>query len=112
MLFAGVVCVCAAVASTVFGLRTLTRVRSDEPGRLTMRAMAPAQLAAAVMLAVGGVVALAGPPDGTAAIVVICAAGALGTLAAGSWQGARYTAQRGTVRSCVGSCATCTLSCH
>lgn len=112
MVIAGVVCVCAAVASAVFGLWTLVGDRSGEPGRLVMRAMVPVQLAAAVMWAVGGVVALAGPPPGAAAIVPVCAVGAIATLAAGSWQGARYTAEHAPARSCTTSCATCTLSCR
>ena len=53
-----------------------------------LRAVAPTQLAAAVMLAAGGVVALSGQPS--IGLLVLCIAGALGTVAAGAWQGARY----------------------
>jgi hypothetical protein len=111
MLIAGVACVCAALASTVFGVRTLTRPHTNDPGRLAVRAMAPTQLAAAAMLAAGGAVALAGPPQAVLMVVLVCVVGAVGTLAAGSWQSARYAARRQAARSCGGSCAGCTQSC-
>lgn len=122
MLIAGVLCVCAALAVAASGLWTLIRPRSDDPSHLAMRAMAPAQLGAAAMFAVGGAVALAGPRHGAGVVVLVCAVGAVGTLAAGSWQSARYIARHDTERQdtdrgkaaadCAGSCATCTLSCH
>ena len=69
---------------------------------LALRAMAPTQLAAAIMLAAGGVVALAASPHTALVVVIVCVAGALGTLAAGSWQSARFAlrqeAQRGRLR--------------
>ena len=52
--------------------------------------MAPTQLAAAVMLAAGGVVALAASPHTALVVPIVCVAGAFGTLAAGSWQSARF----------------------
>jgi hypothetical protein len=112
MLIAGVAYVCAALASAVSGLCTLTRPRPSDPSRLVVRAVAPAQLAAAVMLAVGGAVALTGPSHGVVVVLLVCTAGAVGTLAAGSWQGARYAARRQTVSACAGSCGACTLSCR
>ncbi|EUA08134.1 hypothetical protein I546_5013 [Mycobacterium kansasii 732] len=78
--------------------------------------MAPTQFAAAVMLAAGGVVALAASASAALVVVIVCVAGALGTLAAGSWQSARYALRREAVRpdaaDCGGSCAGCTLSCR
>ena len=58
--------------------------------QLALRAMAPTQLAAAVMLAAGGVVALAASPQTALVVLIVCVAGALGTLATGSWQSARF----------------------
>ncbi|MEZ0364910.1 hypothetical protein ACAG26_14565 [Mycobacterium sp. pUA109] len=112
MLIAGVLCLCAAVASTMGGLWTLRRPPSGDPGQQVLRAMAPTQLAAAVLLGVGGAVALAGPPHGAVPVLAVCVLGAVGTLAAGSWQGARYLARREAAAACTGSCASCTLSCH
>jgi hypothetical protein len=67
------------------------------------------------MLAVGGLVALAAQPATGLVVLVVCVLGAVGTVAAGAWQGARYTvaaAQREAASVCGGTCATCTLSCH
>jgi hypothetical protein len=78
--------------------------------------MAPTQLAAAVMLAAGGVVALAASPHTALVVVIVCIAGAVGTLAAGSWQSARYALSREAASvkpaECGGSCTACSLSCH
>lgn len=78
--------------------------------------MAPTQLAAAVMLAAGGVVALAASPQTALVVVIVCIVGAFGTLATGSFQSARYALRRETAvantAGCAGSCASCTLSCH
>jgi hypothetical protein len=75
------------------------------------RAQAPTQLAAGIMLASGGAVALVAPHTAVL-IVVICVAGAIGTVAAGSWQSARYILRReGVPLQCGGSCAGCTRSC-
>ena len=49
-----------------------------------LRSVAPPQLAAAIMLAAGGAVALAAPPATALTVVCVCIAGALGTVAAGS----------------------------
>lgn len=117
MLIAGVVCLGAAMAAGGAGVWTLTRPPTADPANLVMRATAPAQLGAAAMLAVGGAVALACPPRGVLVVVLVCVIGAVGTLTAASWQSGRYIARR-IVRpetappDCVGSCATCTLSCH
>jgi hypothetical protein len=115
MLIAGVLCVCAAVVIAALGLRSL--VRPADTTRLVMRSVAPPQLAAAVMLAAGGTVALAAPQDATLRVVGVCLGvcivGAVGTVAAGSWQAARYALRRdASAAGCGGDCAACTLACR
>lgn len=85
--------------------------------QLALRALAPTQLAAAVMLAAGGVVALAAPAEAALVVVVVCIVGAVGTLATGSFQSARYALRRAEAAEaepslCGGVCGNCTLSCH
>lgn len=119
MLIVGVLCVCAAVASATFGLWSISRPPTGDPAQLCprfaggplRRAQAPTQLAAAVILASGGAVALAAPS--TAVVVVVtCIAGALGTVAAGSWQSARYAVRLEAARAdCAGNCVMCSRSC-
>ncbi|MCW2688562.1 MAG: hypothetical protein JWR37_3452 [Mycobacterium sp.] len=113
MLVAAVLCLCAAVTFAAFGLWLLSRPRTADPVRQVLRSVAPTQLAAAVMLAAGGVVALSTRPQTGVLVVIVCVAGALGTVAAGSWQSAKYVARRESAPpACgVGGCATCTLSC-
>jgi len=81
-----------------------------------MRKVAPPQLAAAVMLAAGGAVALAAPRDTALPVgmcVGVCIVGAGGTVAVGSWQSARYALRRkAATAGCGGGCATCTLNCR
>lgn len=93
MLIVGVLCVAAALVSLALGVRTLLRPRSGDPEQLVLRAIAPAQLAVGVILGAGGAIAIAGPPAVALLAVIICVTGALGILAAGSWQGARYAAR-------------------
>ena len=116
MLIAGVLCVCAAVASAGFGTWSLSQSLSIDTTQVALRAMAPTQLAAAVMLTAGGVVALAAAPHTALVVLIVCVAGALGTLAAGSWQSARFAVRRQASSfkpsSCANSCAACTRSCH
>ncbi len=66
------------------------------------------------MLTAGGVVALAAASPHTALVVlIVCVAGALGTLATGSWQSARFALrQEAAAPSCGGNCAVCAQSCH
>lgn len=94
MVIGAVVCLGLAVLIGATGLRTLAhRPGVDLTGQV-LRSVAPTQIAAAVMLAAGGVLALAAP--GTVGTIGL-AGGALGavvTIAAGSWQGARYAARR------------------
>lgn len=116
MLIAGVLCVCAAVASAGFGTWSLSHNQAADGAattQLALRAMAPTQLAAAVMLAAGGAVALAASPNTALVVLIVCVAGALGTLATGSWQSARFALrQEATAPGCGGTCAVCTQSCH
>jgi hypothetical protein len=113
MLIAGVLCVCAAAASAGFGTWSLSHSQTVDTAQLALRALAPTQLAAAVMLAAGGVVALAASPHTALVVLIVCVAGALGTLAAGSWQSARFALRREAApASCAGNCVLCTQSCH
>jgi hypothetical protein len=113
MLIAGVLCVCAAVVLAVLGLRSLTRPAATSTAAVVMRSVAPPQLAAATMLAVAGAVALAAPPATALTVVCVCIVGALGTVAAGSYQTARFALRNEeSAGTCTGSCAACTLSCH
>lgn len=124
MLIAGVLCVCAAVASAGFGTWSLAQnqplpaanTTDKATTQIALRAMAPPQLAAAVMLTAGGVVALAAAPQTALVVLIVCVAGALATLAAGSWQSARFALRRESAGSeppaCTGSCALCSQSCR
>ena len=119
MLFAAVGCLSAAAATAALGAWTLSRPRSADFVRQVLRAVAPTQLAAAVMLAVAGVVALAAQPETGLLVVVVCVVGAVATVAAGCWQSAKYVAAGAGAPSPCGAasagcgqraCATCTLS--
>lgn len=116
MLVAGVLCVCAAIASASFGIWSLSHTPTTDATQLALRSMAPTQFAAAVMLGAGGVVALAASPRTALVVVIVCILGALGTLATGSWQSAKYALRRQAAPAqptgCAGSCGACTLSCH
>ncbi len=109
-------CMCAAVASAGFGTWSLSHNQTADSAattQLALRAMAPTQLAAAVMLAAGGMVALAASPHTALVVLIVCVAGAVGTLATGSWQSARFALRReAAAPSCAGGCAVCTQSCH
>ncbi|OBG04110.1 hypothetical protein [Mycolicibacter sinensis] len=94
MLIMGVLCLLAAVVSLVFGVRTLARPLTGDPEQLVLRAVAPAQVAVGVILAVGGALVLAGPPTVALLALIISVSGALAILAAGAWQGARYAARQ------------------
>jgi hypothetical protein len=126
MLIAAVLCLCAAFATAAVGLWLLTRPHSGDYVRLVLRAVAPTQLAAAVMLAAGGVVALSARPATGLLVVIVCVVGAVSTVAAGCWQSAKAVArgQAGSAAAgwaprardlrgdCGGACGTCTLSCN
>ena len=116
MLIAGVLCLAAAAIAAALGVWTLWRPRGTALADQVRRAMAPTQLAAALMLTVGGVVALTAGPRPGLLVLIVCVLGAVGTVAAGSWRGARFALERSSARpqpaGCAGSCASCTLSCH
>ena len=113
MLIAGVLCVSAAVVMAVLGLRSLVRPVGTGTVGLIMRSIAPPQLAGAIMLAAGGAVALAAPAATALPVICVCIAGAFGTVAAGSYQTARYALRHEeAAATCNGSCAACTLACH
>ena len=117
MLIAGVLCVCAAVVMAARALWSLSRSVAPDTTQVVMRTVAPPQLAAAVMLAAGGAVAIAAPRDAALAVVGVCVGvcivGAVGTVAVGSWQSARYALRReAAAADCGGACATCTLGCR
>ncbi|MDT5054357.1 MAG: hypothetical protein QOF66_2723 [Mycobacterium sp.] len=120
MLIAAVLCLCAAAATAGVGLWLLTRPSATDPVRQVLRAVAPTQLAAAVMLTAGGVVALSARPQTGFVVMVVCVIGAVSTVAAGCWQSAKAVAasaaqstgaRREAPVGCGGACATCTLSC-
>ncbi len=112
MLIAGLLCLCGAVATVASGLWSATRPATADPMKLLRRAQAPTQLAAGVMLASGGAVALAAP-SAAVVLVVVCVSGAVGTVAAGSWQSARYALARKPVAiDCIGDCGACIRACR
>ncbi len=125
MVFVGVLCMCAAVAVGALGLWLLMRPRSADPRQEILRAVAPTQVAAAVMLAAGGVAALAATPETGVLAVIACGVGAVATVAAGCWQSAKVVAGSEVTSAtedasaavaadtqCAGSCAGCLLSCR
>ena len=93
MLIRGVLCLVAAVVSLGFGVRTLVWPLTGDPEQLVLRAVAPAQVAVGVILGAGGLLVLAGPSSMALLALIISITGALATLAAGAWQGARYAAR-------------------
>ena len=115
MFVVAVLCWCAALALTGFGVWLLVRPRSADPAQSVLRGVAPTQLAAAAMLASGGTAAVSSHPDTALVVVVVCVIGAVGTVAAGCWQAAKVLAATQSsaeaVGSCGSACATCTLSC-
>lgn len=115
MFIAAVLCLCAAVLTAGVGWWLLSRPHTDDPVRGVLRSVAPTQLAAAVMLAAGGAVALATDAGMAVIVLTVCVLGAIATVAAGCWQSATAVARREATASaagdCGGACATCTLSC-
>ena len=112
MLIAAVLCLCAAVATAGLGVWLLTRPHSGDYVRQVLRGVAPIQLAAAVMLAAGGTVALSAKPQTGLVVIIVCVIGAISTVAAGCWQSAKVVAAAQTAAAdCGGACASCTLSC-
>jgi hypothetical protein len=117
MMVAAVLCLGAAVLTAGLGVWSLTRPAAGDFVRQVLRAVAPTQLAAAVMLAAGAVVGLSAQPPTSVVVLVVCVAGALATVAAGCWQSAKVVARANNAQAaqsadaCAGSCAACTLSC-
>ncbi len=107
MVVGAVLCLGLALLIGVSGLWTLAhRPGVDLTGQV-LRAVAPTQLAAAVMLAAGGIVGLAAPaPIGPIALAVGLL-GAVGTIGAGSWRSARYAARREAAAPGCGSADGC-----
>ena len=96
------------------GLRTLRRGPGTDVTGQIQRLIAPTQIAAAVMLAAGGIVALAAPAGIGLVGLIVGALGAIGTIGAGSWQGARYAARQQASAGGCGSdagCAGCSQLC-
>jgi hypothetical protein len=114
MLIAGVLCFCTAVVLAVLGLRSLTRPVVAGTAAAMKRSVAPPQLAAATMLAVAGAVALAAPSASALTVVCVCIVGAIGTVAAGSYQTARFALRQeeASAAGCAGACAGCRLTCR
>ncbi len=100
MVFGAVACLVLAVLIGGSGLWTLTRTPATDLTGQVLRSVAPPQVAAAVMLAAGGICGLAAPsPIGLIGLIA-GAAGAVGTIAAASWQGARFAARREATGGC------------
>ncbi|MEO3759727.1 hypothetical protein ABGB19_15735 [Mycobacterium sp. B14F4] len=114
MLIAAVLSLCAAVATAAIGLWLLSRPRSGDPVQGVLRSVAPTQLAAAAMLAAGGVVGLTAAPGTGVLVLTVCVLGAIGTVAAGCWQSAKAVARTEAAAGtggCGSACASCTLPC-
>lgn len=117
MLVAALLSLCAAVVAAASGVWSLTRRPSDDYVQQVLRAVAPTQLAASVMLAAGGVVALAAGSTTALVILIVSVAGALGTVAAGCWQSAKAVTRKNARQSattgggCGSACGSCTLTC-
>lgn len=113
MVVAAVLCLCLAALIGGSGLWTLYRRPAGDLTGQVLRLVAPTQLAAAVMLAAGAAVALLAPTRVGTLGLILGVAGAVATIGAGSWQGARYAARRET-KGCEsgGGCGACTRSCQ
>ena len=113
MIVGAVVCLGLAALIGGTGLWTLRRPAPGDLTGLVLRAVAPTQLAAGVMLAAGSVVALAAPQR-IGLIALVCGiVGAVATLATGSWQSARYVERRQASGGCgsADGCGGCARIC-
>jgi hypothetical protein len=118
MVAAAVVCLCVAAATAALGVWSLRRRPTSDYVQSVVRGVAPTQLAAAVMLAAGAVVALASPGPAAGVVLGVCVIGGLATVAAGCWQSAKAVSRRNAAQAaaagsggCGTACASCTLSC-
>lgn len=100
MVVAAVVCLGLAVLIGGSGIWTLRRPAPADLTGLVLRAVAPTQVAAGVMLAAAGVVALAAPHRIGLIALIVGVVGAVATVGAGSWQGARYAESRQASGGC------------
>lgn len=107
MVIAAVVCLGMAVLIGGTGLWTLRRPAPADLTGVVLRAVAPTQLAAGVMLAAAGIVALTAPHRIGLTALIVGGVGAFATLAAGSWQGARYVERRQAAGGGCGSAEGC-----
>lgn len=114
MVVAAVVCLGLAALIGGTGLWTLRRPAPADLTGLVLRAVAPTQLAAGVMLAAAGMVALTAPHRIGLIALITGVVGAVATLGAGSWQSARYVERRqataggcGTADGCGGCAKVC-----
>lgn len=112
MKIAASVCLAVAVLIGGSGLWSLARRRPVDLTSQVLRMVAPTQLAAAVMLSVGGVITLAATDAGPVPLI-LAVLGAVVTVGVGSWQAARYAARRQAAADCGsgGGCAGCTRVC-
>ncbi len=96
------------------GLWTLARRSGVDLTGQVLRAVAPTQVAGAVMLFAGGIAALAAPVRIGFVGLILAAIGAISTIGAGSWRAARYAARQQRVADCgsADGCAGCTQLCR
>ena len=114
MVIGAVVSLVLAVLIGGTGLWTLRRpVPADLNGQV-VRMVAPTQLAAGVMLAAGGAIALAASHRIGLIALIGGFVGAVGTIAAGSWQSARYATRKQSSGGCGSSagCGGCSQVCE
>ncbi len=113
MIVGAVACLGLAVLIGGSGVWTWTRTPATDLTSQVLRSVAPTQVAAAVMLAAGGVCALVAPPPIGLIGLIAGIIGAVGTIAAGSWQGARFAARREATGGCGSGdgCAGCAKLC-
>jgi hypothetical protein len=113
MVVAAVVCLVLAALIGGSGAWTLVRRPAGDINAQVMRLVAPTQLAAAVMLAAAGIVALVAPTRVGLPALAIGAVAAVATVAAGSWQGARFAARQEASGGCgsAGGCGGCSRVC-
>ncbi len=107
MTVGAVVCLGLAVLIGGSGAWTLTRTPPADLTGQVLRAVAPTQMAAAVMLAAGGAAALLAPRTIGLLGMIVAVIGAVGTIAAGSWQGARFAERRRSAGGCGGDGGGC-----
>jgi hypothetical protein len=108
------VCLGLAVLIGGSGLWTLARTPGVDLTAQVLRAVAPTQIAAAVMLAAGAVIALAARGQFGWIVMITGFIGAVATIAVGSWQGARFATRREAAAGGCGSgegCGGCAKVC-